>query len=196
MAHGDGPPSAQDVRAYRRAFEAEMLAHRPTLDADDLHRWWKRDVERNPLLRTPPHRPPVPVSGLILYVLCAIVTRVLDHASSVDLHDRDQHFSGEFVRQIVALGHYTPRYQRRVLEGLLSLERGLVTVRLNQDALLAELTDARQRGAISWVSPEMVLWAARYQGHRWMIEALLDWRTEAIKKSERRETVKLPSERS
>src|SRR5437773_12439942 len=71
ILHGGGPPSPTEIRAYRRQFEREVPAR-----VDDPHRadrLWQLEKERRPQLRVPNNRPTVPISGLILYVLAAVV---------------------------------------------------------------------------------------------------------------------------
>src|SRR5260370_16231688 len=77
---GEGPPSADEVRGYRRRFEREMRAsdedtaqirppeHRPITDVGERRRWlnalWADEVARHAELAVPAHRVPVHVGGM------------------------------------------------------------------------------------------------------------------------------------
>jgi len=182
VLQGSGPLSPAEVRAYRRQFERQVVA-RP----DDPHRTrrlWQLELAGRPELRVAGHRPPVPMSGLILYVLAGVVARLLEH--DAELTERATHFADDtVVNEIVRLGReaLTPRQRTRrdlgqrgleirVLARLLGLEEKLVRIRLRPAELCAEIAAARARGWVDWVSLQQLLWAARYRQDATMLNEL------------------------
>src|SRR5690242_527724 len=88
VTHGNGPPTSTEVRAYRRRFERECVAHapRPLPQGPARRAWlnwlWAAELERHPELRVPARRPTLPIGGRQLYVLVARVHWILAHPPS------------------------------------------------------------------------------------------------------------------
>ncbi|HEV2749033.1 MAG TPA: hypothetical protein VGV12_00760 [Gemmatimonadales bacterium] len=176
-ARDDGPGSPTDVRRQRRRFEREILAHSPIANPGARRRWLDFVMETHPDLRLPTGRRSVPISGLVLYVLCALVAQILEHGATLPASEREAHFrTGTLVDEIVQLGREALQARRktrrdlgreglegRVVARLLSLEEKLVRIRLRPADLHAAVVAARTRGSIGWVSHEQLLQAARYR---------------------------------
>lgn len=198
MAHGEGPPTAAEVRTERRRFERERRAsdadaahvrpwgHRPITESGARRRWLNWLLEGHPELRRPAHAPAVAVSGLVLYVLRTLVQQILEHDAGLSAGARKAHFrEGTLVHRIVALGRHAERARlpRRqdigrvgletpVLAHLLDLNEKLVRSRLRASDLRAEVDAARATGHVAWVSPRQLWWAARYSRDATMLTSL------------------------
>src|SRR5437867_8258600 len=110
VLHGDGPPTAAEVRRERDRFEQEILANRPGA----RRAWLNFLLESHPELRAPIGRPAVPISGLILYVLAATVARFLGHTATLASGERNTHFlAGSLVGEIARLGREAVTARRR-----------------------------------------------------------------------------------
>jgi len=184
IVQGSGPLSPAEVRAYRRRFEREVPAQ-----ADDPHRarrLWRLEVAHRPELRVAGHRPPVPVSGLILYVFTAVIAQLLEHVASLPAGEREHFDDASIVGEIVRLGQDArtarghtrtdlkdhERLEVRVLARLLGLEQKLVRIRLRPAQLRTEIAEARQSGRVDWVNPAQLLSAAAYRKDGTMLAAL------------------------
>src|SRR5205823_11412352 len=91
MVH-DPVPSAATARRYRRQFKQIMQQTLDVAIRAELERRWAQNVEQMPGLAIASGRPRENVSGLVLYVLTAVVAQVLDDAAAIDADKRAAHF--------------------------------------------------------------------------------------------------------
>jgi hypothetical protein len=178
VTHSGGPPTLAEVRAYRRRFEREFLAHAPRpIPAVGARRrewlnWlWASELERHPELRVAAHAPAGPISGLILYVLAARVGWVLGQLEQAPSEPKG-HQHCALVRRILELRAALGGRPQAVVAGLVDLHPKLVALRLSPAEIRAELAASRARACIAWVSWDDLRLAARYRQDTAMIREL------------------------
>ena len=180
MVH-DPIPSAAAARSYRRKFKETLRgAHSDAMRAE-LKRRWAQNVERMPWLSIAGGRPPEQLSGLVLYVLTAAISQILEHARDDfgNPGERKNHFerAGEFAREVYDAGKLLPDFDRggsdrTIIARLLGVERKLIDLRLRPAQISAEIEAARKRGHVTWVHPNWVWQAANYRDDKRVMSLL------------------------
>ncbi len=175
MVH-DPVPSAATARRYRRQFKQIMRQTPDVAIRAELERQWAQNVEQMPGLAISSGRPRENVSGLVLYVLTAVVAQVLDDAAAIDAEKRAAHFerAGDLPRAVYAAASTAPDFDhpgldRTITARLLEVQRKVVDLRLQPERIRAEIKAGRKRGHVAWVHPDWIRRAAQYRGDQQII---------------------------